>query len=83
MVIIDRANLKTSIARKYYDLLYDICKKANTDYLFIGLFTRLKEDADRQKMIDAIESGITDPFDLIDVGDKIRGINGKPLEIMD
>lgn len=79
--MINRENIKTEISRKYYDLLDKLCKQANTEYMRIALYSMVKGDENRLKMIEAIENGITDPFDLITIGRNINGWDDKPLPI--
>ncbi|MBQ8677319.1 MAG: hypothetical protein IJ529_02480 [Alphaproteobacteria bacterium] len=64
MPIIDRKNIKTEIGRKYYDLLVKVC--GDETYLIDPLFTRIKGDEKRKKMIDIINKGVTDIPDLIE-----------------
>lgn len=49
--------------------------------MHIALYSMVKGDENCLKMIEAIESGITDPFNLITIGRNINGWDDKPLPI--
>lgn len=63
-MLIHREKIKTETGRRYYDILQKLFW--DEEYLVVGLFTRLRSDEKRQKMIDFIESGHTDAVDVIE-----------------
>lgn len=73
MPIISRENIKTDTGRKYYDLLVKVCGEET--YLIGPLFTRIKGDEKRQKMINVINKGVTEISDIIEASYNIAHEN--------
>lgn len=63
MVSIKREDVPTEIGKKLFDMLY--ASWDDPEFLR-GVLGRLKGDAQKQKMIDAIEAGMTDSDDITD-----------------
>lgn len=55
--IIDRNKFKTETSKKLFDLLKDIW---NDNDFIAGVLANLKNDENKQKMIVALEDGLTD-----------------------
>lgn len=62
MISIKREDVPTETGRKLYDLLYDSWDDPEFIY---GTLLALKGDKKKQKLIDAIESGLNDSDDII------------------